>query len=181
MLGAGRREDVGDLHVLPDAAVQVKTWARTQLTRACREAADGAVAQARNGGAVFHLGLVPIPRAPKADPAATLRWLAVGYDWPGGLEVWEPVATFGTTVAAITHLRTGYGGRVPLRLRMSRVQVRGRRPMLVAPVQAWLDCYRDATTTSAISPGRQFRCSATYSSESASWADRLVHDVAVAR
>lgn len=134
MLGAGRRDDEGDLRVLPGVSVQVKTWA--DLTRACRESAAGAARQAANAGNPFALGMVPIPRAGKRRGA--LRWLAVAHEWPGGTGQWEPVATFGRTVLAVAHLRDGYGGRVPLRLRMARVTVRGRRPLLLAPVEAWV-------------------------------------------
>lgn len=140
-LGAGRKDDEGDLRVLPGVAVQVKWW--NNLTRACREAADGAVRQARNAGDELHLGMVPVPRASRAVGA--LRWLAVGYSWPAGTQQWEPVPTFGTTLAAVKHLQTGFGGRVPLRLRMVRVRSKGTRTMYLAPLEAWLECYAEET------------------------------------
>lgn len=140
-LGAGRKDDEGDLRVLPGTSIQVKTWA--SLVRACREAADGAVRQGRNAGSRFAFGMVPVPRARKELGA--LRWLAVGYSWPGGTDQWEPVPTFGTTAAAVKHLQTGFGGRVPLRLRMARVRAKGTKTMYVAPLEAWLECYAEAT------------------------------------
>lgn len=139
-LGAGRRDDHGDLRVLPDVSIQVKTWAA--VTRACRESVEGAVRQARNAANPMALGLVPIPNTPKAPGA--LRWLAVAYDWPGGTASWVPVPTFGVTLNAVRHLRTGFGGKVPLRLRM--VQVKGgsgRRAMFIGPLDAWLECYAE--------------------------------------
>lgn len=141
MLAAGRREDEGDLDVIAGVSVQVKTWAG--LSRACREAADGAVEQAATVGNPTHLGMAPIPRASTAP--GSLRWLAIAYDWPGGMEQWEPIVTFGTTALAIKHLRDGYGGRVPLDLRMAKVSVRGRKPMFVAPIEAWTTCWVEQT------------------------------------
>lgn len=137
MLAAGRREDEGDLDVVASVSIQVKKWA--DLPRACREASDGAVKQATTMGNPCHLGMVPIPRASSAP--GSMRWLAVAYDWPGGLEQWDPVVTFGTTRLAVKHLRDGYGGRVPLRLRMAKVSVRGRKPMFLAPIEAWTSCW----------------------------------------
>lgn len=136
-LGAGRADDMGDLRVLPQTAIQVKVWAN--LVRAVREAADGASRQAKNAAADYALGLAPVPRARK-EPGS-LRWIASAFDWPHGLDDWEPIPTFGTTSAALKHLREGFGGRVPLRLRMVRVRAKGTRTMLLAPVEAWMDCY----------------------------------------
>ena len=61
LLGAGRREDTGDLWVLPGVTAQVKH--RADPAQAIRLAADGAAAQARRAGSEFAVGLVPIPRA----------------------------------------------------------------------------------------------------------------------
>lgn len=138
-LGAGRREDEGDVWVFNDASIQIKTWAN--LTRALREAADGAARQQRNARHPFGVGMVPIPNAPKGG----LRWLAVAHTWPGGLQGWEPIPTFGVTKDAVAHLRNGFGGRVPHRLRMVRVRSRGTKTLLVAPVEAWLECYAETT------------------------------------
>lgn len=147
-LGAGRKDDEGDLRVVPGASIQVKFW--SNLARACREAADGAVRQAKNAQNPYAVGMVPIPRASTA--VGDLRWLAVGYTWPGGIDQWEPVPTFGVTQTAVKHLQTGFGGRVPLRLRMVRVRARGTKTMYVAPIEAWLDCYAADTGMSFEAP-----------------------------
>src|SRR5690625_4924548 len=72
MLGAGRADDVGDLRVLADVAVQVRNYKLDSLGAALRSAAMDAVAQAANGDIPHALGLVPYPRA----RAGTVRWLA---------------------------------------------------------------------------------------------------------
>ena len=50
-LGAGRREDVGDLHGLPDTVVQVANWADTSA--AARAKPAEAERQRVNDGATF--------------------------------------------------------------------------------------------------------------------------------
>ena len=138
MLGAGRKDDIGDIAVFDDVAIQVKTWAN--LTRACREAADGAVQQQKNGRSAHHLGLAPIPRA--RTGVESLRWLATMYAIPDGKESWEPLPTFGLTTDAVKHLSTGYPGRVPLTMRACVVRKTGLRPLYMMPLQAWVACYR---------------------------------------
>lgn len=140
-LGAGRKDDEGDLRVIPGTSIQVKFW--NSLSRACREAADGATRQAKNAHNHLALGMVPIPRA--RTSVGALRWLAVSYQWPGGVDQWEPVPTFGVTQDAVNHLRTGFGGRVPLRLRMTRVRSKGTKTLYVAPIETWLECYAEVT------------------------------------
>lgn len=140
-LGAGRRDDEGDLRVVPGTSIQVKCW--KNLSRACRESADGAVRQAKNAQNRYALGMVPIPRASTA--VGSLRWLAVAYQWPGGPDQWEPVPTFGLTKDAVAHLRSAFGGRVPLSLRMVRVRSQGVRTMYIAPIEAWLEAYAQDT------------------------------------
>lgn len=143
MLGAGRKEDIGDVSVFSDVAIQVKTWAN--VTRACREAADGAVAQARNGRLPHHLGLVPVPRA-RVD-IGSLRYLAAVYSIPGGLEPWGGLPSFGLTTDAVRHLKEGYPGRVPLSWRGCQVKKAGTKTMYLMPLQAWLACFREDRNT----------------------------------
>ncbi|WP_114906727.1 hypothetical protein [Ornithinimicrobium murale] len=150
-LGAGRKDDEGDLRVLPGTSIQVKFW--NNLTRACREAADGAVRQAKNAQNPYAMGLVPIPRANTA--VGSLRWLAAGYSWPGGIDQWEPVPTFGGAQIAVKHLQSGFGGRVPLSLRMTRVKAKGSKTLYIAPVEAWLESY-------AVDTGQPFHAPADY-------------------
>ena len=55
-LGAGRKEDVGDMHGLPDTVVQVANWA--DVARAAREKPAAAESQRLNDGATFATALV---------------------------------------------------------------------------------------------------------------------------
>lgn len=139
MLGEGRKEDVGDISVFSDVAIQVKTW--SDVTRACREAAEGSVIQAKNGRRPYHLGLVPVPRA-RVD-VGSLRYLAAVYDIPGGVEPWQGLPTFGLTNAAVKHLRDGYPGRVPLAWRAAQVKKSGTKTLYLMPLQAWIACFRE--------------------------------------
>ena len=50
-LGAGRRDDCGDIHGLPRCAVQVAAWG--DLARAVREKLPETVRQQANAGALF--------------------------------------------------------------------------------------------------------------------------------
>lgn len=147
-LGAGRKDDEGDLRVIPGTSIQVKFW--NNLSRACREAADGAVRQAKNAQSPYAMGMVPIPRA--RTTVGSLRWLAVAYRWPGGHDEWEPVPTFGVTKDAVKHLQDGFGGRVPLSLRMTRVKSKGTKTLYIAPIEAWLESYAADTGQSFAVP-----------------------------
>ncbi len=97
LLGAGRREDTGDLWVLPGVTVQVKH--RADPAHAIRLAADGAAVQARRAGAAFAVGLVPVPRA----RVGAVRWVACGASWPGPPP--EGLAVFHSVTAALQHVR----------------------------------------------------------------------------
>src|SRR5699024_5027038 len=81
MLGAGRADDVGDLRVLLDVAVQVRNYKLDSLGAALRSAAVDAVGQAANGDMPYALGLVPYPRA----RSGSVRWLATWVTPPAGL------------------------------------------------------------------------------------------------
>ena len=50
-LGAGRKEDTGDMHGLPDTVLQMANW--KDAPRACREKPFEAEAQRLNDGATF--------------------------------------------------------------------------------------------------------------------------------
>ena len=58
-LGAGRAEDTGDLHGIPDTVIQVKNLANIAVS--VRTARDGAEQQARNAAAPFRAGMVRHP------------------------------------------------------------------------------------------------------------------------
>lgn len=81
-LGAGRKDDVGDIRVLDDVAIQVKhvkdpsTAIAPSALGAKRQQANK---QASEGWDVpFHLGMVKFPGA----RPGTVRWIATGFDFP---------------------------------------------------------------------------------------------------
>jgi hypothetical protein len=144
MLGAGRKEDVGDLRVFDDVAIQVRCYAATAIGTAIRSSALDATVQADRGRNPFALGMVPIPGARKD----TVRWLACVQTWPtAGLiapPLLEPVE-FALVSRAIKWLRddTGpYGYRpYPREQRVAHLTGSGA-PVLVAPIEAWMAAYR---------------------------------------
>jgi len=143
MLGAGRREDVGDLKVFPDVAVQVKNCA--DVGGALRQAAVGAHRQARHGRMDFALGMAPVPRA----RAATVRWLASCLFWPDDTLAHDEIARFGNPGAAVAHLRNENLG-VPRDRRIALVERRGTDTIVVAPIEAWFAAYRKTTGRVAV-------------------------------
>lgn len=58
-LGAGRADDTGDLHGLPDCVVQVKHF--KDVTRAVREALDSCPGQQANAGTTFGMSMIRRP------------------------------------------------------------------------------------------------------------------------
>lgn len=138
MLGAGRREDVGDLKVLPDTAVQVKNCA--DIGSALRQAALGAQRQARHGCMDFALGMALVPRA----RTGSVRWLASCLFWPEDTLSHDEVARFGGPGPAVAHLRNDNLG-VPRDRRIAVVERRGTDTIVVAPIEAWFAAYRRTT------------------------------------
>lgn len=65
LLGAGRKDDGGDLHLFTDVAVQVKAYAN--LGSAVRESAYTSLDQASYAEKPYGVGMVPIPRAREDD------------------------------------------------------------------------------------------------------------------
>lgn len=65
-LGAGRRDDTGDLDGLVDTTAQVKNYA--DITRAIREGIDSSVEQQQNAGTQFGVCFIRRPGG---------RWIAV--------------------------------------------------------------------------------------------------------
>lgn len=127
-LGAGRKDDIGDLHVFPDVAVQVKACSPSTIRAACRAAATGATVQASRLLAPVALGLVKVPGA-----RGPIKWLAAVELWPTDLDP-ETVTPFGSAAAkAIDHARSGG---------IAHVFGRGADPYLVAPLDLWLSAYR---------------------------------------
>lgn len=139
-LGAGRAEDVGDLYVLADAAVQVKAW--KDMGAGIRAAAAGAVIQAGHGDKDIALGMVPILGTRKDQ----VRWLAcVTPDrWPVPV---EPVAEFALVSKALKWVRTDeppHGFRAWDRLERIGLLAGPGEKTLIAPVEAWAAAYREA-------------------------------------
>lgn len=137
MLGAGRKDDVGDLSVLPDVAIQVR--ALKSMGQAIRSSAEDAVKQAANGRMPFSLGMVPI----LGTRSHQVRWLACTAPdaWPGAV---EPVAEFAIVSKALEWVRDDAGpfGYRPWP-RVDRVGLLGGPgfPALVAPLEAWAAAY----------------------------------------
>jgi len=147
MLGAGRRDDIGDLRVFDDVTVQVKAY--KDLIVAIRLASEGAVEQQARAGTSFAVGMSPIPRASKASGA--VRWLAAAIEWPAP-EVGERASTESFTnassVKAVAWLADRTGD-LPIDERVAEI-VRPDKPALwVGPVQAWLRDYRRAIAVGA--------------------------------
>lgn len=137
-LGAGRKEDTGDLHVFADVAIQVRNYKLDSLGLALRSSATDAVAQAANGDQGHALGLVPYPRA----RAGTVRWIASWVHAPGSLVV-DPVE-FKTVSKAVAWVRddTGpYGYLARARIERIAYLTGAGTPVMIAPYEAWLELY----------------------------------------
>lgn len=142
MLGAGRSDDVGDLRVFGDVAVQVRAYAISSIGQAVRTSAADAVSQARNAGVEHALGMVPYPRA----RAGSVRWLACAEQWPT-LPPIEPVK-FSQIAKALDWVRDDHGPHGYLTYpRQERVAGLGGGTgrVLVAPLEAWVAGYRQLT------------------------------------
>lgn len=142
MFGAGRKSDVGDLFVLPDAAVQAKNYKTSSLGAAIIESADGAVRQAINGGLDHALGMVKVPGARKG----TVTWLAtIDADHVDATE-FEPVCDFKMVSKLMTWLRDDegpYGYRPWPRLERAATFAGSRSGAIqfVMPLEAWTNWY----------------------------------------
>lgn len=149
MLGAGRKDDVGDLRVFPDAAVQVRAYAKPYLLAGLRSSAVDAASQAVNGRMPLSLGLVPFPNA---RAATQVRWLATTTVWPDPDVV---ARDFGSAASrAVAWVRDDVGPRPnprarkplpphPDRLgRVAYIHGRDAQAYYLAPVEAWLAVYR---------------------------------------
>lgn len=135
-LGAGRKDDIGDLHVFPDVAVQVKACSDSTIRAACRAAATGATVQASRLLAPVALGLVKVPGA----RGSAVKWLACVELWPTDLDE-DRVTPFGSAVAkAIDHAKSGQASP-------AHIFGRGADPYLIAPLSVWLDDYRARRTS----------------------------------
>ena len=134
LFGAGRREDTGDLWVLPGVTVQVKH--RADPAQAIRLAADGAATQAQRAESTFAVGLVPIPRA----PSGAVRWVSCCTAWPGRLS--EGLVAFRSVTAALQHVRRDDGDTPPRAHRVAVVERSPTAALFLGPLEAWVRAYR---------------------------------------
>jgi hypothetical protein len=147
-LGAGRAEDVGDLYVLPDTAVQVRAY--SDPGKGIRSAAYDSVIQAGHGDKEVALGMFPILRTREGQ----VRWLAcVTPDrWPVPI---EPVAEFAMVSKALAWVRADeapHGFRAWDRLERIGLLAGTGEPTLIAPIEAWAHAYRQARLAAAGAP-----------------------------
>jgi hypothetical protein len=134
MLGAGRKEDVGDLKAFPDAAVQVKNFSEKNLSRGLYEAATGAQVQASRARHPFNTGMVVVPRARKVG---AVRFVASTLDWP----VERDHATATNSLAALALVKKA-GPNADLTVQVNR---KGAPPIIIANIDLWVAAYRLAT------------------------------------
>lgn len=127
-LGAGRKEDTGDIHVFPDVAIQVKNYAQNRLNAGLRSAAFGALRQSENGLVPFHLGMVVVPRARKDG----FRWAATAVTWV--LDS-APDAIASNPVEALDMVKADNS-------QLILVQRKGAEDFFVSSLGKWLDDYR---------------------------------------
>lgn len=157
LLGAGRKDDEGDVRVLYGAATQVKNYG--SVSTALLDAADGAARQRKNARLPLGFGVVKVPYARPPKPvwlacALEDQWLVpVGPDVPvfamsGRLVTWlssqKDPATVATARARAT-TKTQRSKLPPLpvadpTMRVARWRVRGR-VLVVAPLEAWIAAY----------------------------------------
>ena len=140
MLGAGRKDDIGDLFVLPDTAIQVRALAN--IGEAIRSSATDSVKEAGHEDMLHALGMVPILKT----RAHQVRWLACTSPeaWPVPV---DPAAEHAIVSKALAWVRddTGpYGYRVWDRLERIGLLGGSGEAALVAPIEAWAAAYRHA-------------------------------------
>jgi hypothetical protein len=138
-LGAGRKEDMGDVRILRDTVVQVKAW--KNVTSGIRQGSDGAERQRLNAGALWGAAMVPLPNSRKVlDDGVTVRWLAASYEWPdpnvGNRSTTETFTTAKFT-AALDWLKDKKND-VPRELRVVELTHGRLGTLWIAPVQCWL-------------------------------------------
>lgn len=140
MLGAGRKDDVGDLRVFDDVVVQVRAYRISDLSVGLRTSALDAERQAVNAGVRLSLGLVPYPNA----RTPRVRWLATARAWPEDVDA----RLFGMAVSkAVTWARDDTG---PARTeRVAHISGRGAPDYYLAPLEAWVAAFRCVRTVKA--------------------------------
>lgn len=138
MLGAGRKEDIGDLLVFPDVAVQVKAFKVTAMSAGLYSAANGAQVQAGNARHPYALGLVLVPRARKVG---SVRWAASVLTWPVDAEH----QIHSNSLSALEAVKAaGPDGRLT-----TQVQRKNTAPIIIASLDTWVNAYRIASNREA--------------------------------
>lgn len=132
MLGAGRRDDIGDLAVIDDVVIQVKAASPQTVVRQLRLAAAGAAAQRENADVAWGVGLVKHPRA----RYGSVRWVVATYQWPGHVEALECGSS---SVTALAHARNELAG--DRETRVAVVKGRGMPAMWISPIEAWMAAF----------------------------------------
>jgi hypothetical protein len=136
-LGAGRRDDIGDLDAFVDVTIQVKAYA--DPVRALREAVNGAKEQANRSGTRWNVGMSPLPRARRDG----VRWICSTDVWPSAPNVHLP--SFGRTSRALEYIKSANVViETPPRQRVALVEVKGTPTMFIGSIDAWVDALRVA-------------------------------------
>lgn len=144
-LGAGRRDDIGDLEVFPDVTIQVKTMAN--VVTALRDAALGAEEQAARARTTYQVGIAPIPRSRKT----AVRWLAATTAWPEGPPPDDEVRVVGRTQDAIIHCRSEHLG-IPRFRRIANVRRAGAAPLYISTIEAWVFAWQHEVSAQSTLP-----------------------------
>lgn len=152
VLGAGRKDDEGDILVFDGVSIQVKAW--DAVGAALKAAAAGALTQRVNAGNKIGVGMVKVPRARGTTP----KWLAVAYahEWPGeeadwplfrrrstmfrwlALEKDEPGLSQATTAKERAKFLPPARAAIEERICM---WVDGGQYFVVAPIEAWVTAW----------------------------------------
>jgi hypothetical protein len=130
MLGAGRKEDEGDLWVFADVAIQVKALLPSALSTALYDCARTSVDQAINGDRPYALGMVKMHNA----RPGTERWIASVLEWPEPVEAVPFKAATDAAKWASTHPAPSHA--------IARVERGGSPVIFVAPMITWMEAYR---------------------------------------
>lgn len=135
-LGAGRRDDIGDVDAFDDVTVQVKWFNDT--VRAQREALLGARIQSERAGTRWYVGMSPITGARRDR----VRWLCVSDEWPSTSR--SELPQFGRASAAIAYFRSMNPGiEVPPEQRVALVKL-ANDLVIMGVATAWVDSLRAA-------------------------------------
>jgi len=135
-LGAGRKEDTGDLHVFEDVTIQVKCL--KHIGDALRQAATGALVQSERAGTRFHVGMAPVPNARRDG----VRWICAATHWPSTPH--DELPSFTDVTKAVEYLRHDTSCAIEPHSRVAVVERKGHDLLFVAPVTVWVDALRAA-------------------------------------